>query len=129
MDCAPYIHEAVLPTGIVSSRGDGNASVIAVDLEQLDVRLTLQQADKLGIWRATTDSPSAQPTAVCDLATIGVALMTAALEYVNAVVELVLFHRPTDDSTAHPILGCSSPDFPVPAPRSTELLIRRFFGW
>ncbi|MFD8249673.1 hypothetical protein [Nocardia sp. NPDC059691] len=83
-----YIHEAVLPTGPVPSRGYGSATTIAVNLDLLaDVELTQRQADRLGVWKAIIAILSAEPTTVGDLATFAVTLMTTALDYVNTVIE------------------------------------------
>ncbi|MGW4069234.1 hypothetical protein [Nocardia grenadensis] len=126
-----YIHEAVLPTGPVPSRGYGSATTIAVNLDLLDdVKLTQQQVAKLGVWKASTTVLSAEPTTVGDLATFAVTLMTTALAYVDTVIELILFHHPTDPTAdAHPLLGCAPKDLHIPEPRPDELLIRSYFGW
>ncbi|MBF6271546.1 hypothetical protein [Nocardia farcinica] len=94
------------------------------------MKLTQQQVAKLGVWKASTTVLSAEPTTVGDLATFAVTLMTTALAYVDTVIELILFHHPTDPTAdAHPLLGCAPKDLHIPEPRPDELLIRSYFGW
>lgn len=131
------IHASVLPAGQYLSRPYGSAKTVAVDisdLEALDPTVSgLQQGhyDRLGVWWAESEASFGPPAYVADLATLGVALMETALEYIDAFSKLILCNNPSDAPDPNPVLG-SAPEMPhdltYPA-SSEELYHRALFGW
>jgi hypothetical protein len=59
-----------------------------------DNGMTRDHYDALGVWVANPVSIFGDPLVVADLATAGVTLMGAALEYVEAFTKLILRNKP-----------------------------------
>ena len=100
----------MLPAGRYLARSYGSTRTVAVDLTDIasfnrdDTHLQQQHFDKLGVWNADPTEAFAGRTLVSDVATMGVAFMTTALDYVDKFSELVLCNKPRAVHNAHPVM-------------------------
>jgi hypothetical protein len=125
------IHDAVLPTGAFTNRTYGNSQAIAIDLGQMDLELTQDLVDRLGVWRTTP--PRAifgQPTTVAEVATTAVELFRASLEYIDLFTYLIMCTKPVGAPDAIELLGkVIDTGYRPPEPHPTEVLYRQLFRW
>jgi hypothetical protein len=154
-----HIHDGVLAVDAHPGRSYGSSKTVAVNLGRIpemapgtDNGMTQVHYDAIGVWRTEPVSFFEPASIVADIATTGVSLMRAGLEYVEAFTKLIVRNKPRrmldlektaakDDSAPNGVaevtsfpsrfLGCvqAQPGEVEPPPPEKAVLYSALFGW
>ena len=136
-----HIHDGILPVDQHPGRNYGNSLHVALNLDAMpelhpesdrrDKRLEQVHYDALGVWRTDPVEMFAASTMVADLATAGVALLSAGLAFVEEFTKLILRNKPKVAAAPSPILGWVEPQPGEAKLQSPEGAVfhQALFGW